>query len=174
VASLLGVRGSRTTVAAIGLALLAPTPAVAQSDGVFVDPDSPTGKQYQLPLESARRQADPSSDGRIAPPGARPSGTGPAALFGEGIATASRAGKPSSSGGSGGKSKPGGTAGGSNGSTSAPTTDSGSSNPVQAAVSNPGAPSGGVGSTLLIAAGGGLVLLIGGLAGFVIRRRSAD
>jgi hypothetical protein len=168
------VRGSRTSVAVVGLALLVPAPAAAQSGGVFVDPDSPTGKQYQLPLESARRQADPSSDGRLAPPGARPSGTGPAALFGEGIARASRAGKRSSSGGSGGKSRPGGMAGGSKGSSSSPKTDSATSNTVQAAVSNPGAPSGGIGSTLLIAAGGGLVLLIGGLAGFVIRRRSSD
>lgn len=173
-ASLSVMRGSRTSVAVVGLALLAPAPAVAHGGGVFVDPDSPTGKQYQLPLESARRQADPGSDGRLAPPGARPSGTGPAALFGEGIAKASHAGKRSGSSGSAGQSKPDGKAGGSNGSSSSPKMDSGSSSSVQAAVSNPGAPSGGIGSTLLIAAGGGLVLLIGGLAGFLLRRRSAD
>jgi hypothetical protein len=167
-----GVRGSRTSVAIAGLALLVAGPAAAQNGGVYVDPDSPTGKQYQLPLESARRQADPSSDGRLAPPGARPSGTGAAALFGEGIAKASGAGKRSSSGGSGSKSKPSGTAGGSKRSSSSPKKDSTSSNTVRAAVSNPGAPSGGLGSTLLIAAGGGLVLLVGGLAGFAIRRRS--
>jgi hypothetical protein len=141
---------------------------------VFVDPDSPTGKQYQLPLESARRQADPGSDGRTAPPGARPTGTGAAALFGEGIASARRAGKGSDTGRSGGKAKPSGTTGGSNGSSASTTLDSPSSSTLQSAVSHPGAPSGGIGSTLLIAAGGGLVLLIGGLAGFVIRRRSTD
>ena len=162
------MRGRRTFSAAVGLALLAPVPAAAQSDGVFVDPDSPTAKQYAIPLESARRQADPDGDGQVAPPGGRPPGTDPAALFGEGIASASRAGKSSKSKRSGSKSdsKAGGTA--SDGASS-----SGSKDPVQAAVSNPGAPSGGVGSTLLIAAGGGLVLLIGGLAGFVLRRRAA-
>ena len=55
------------------LALLVPR-AAAQSDGVFVDPDSPTGKQYQLPLESARRQADPGGDGRLRLRDARPRG----------------------------------------------------------------------------------------------------
>lgn len=168
------MRWRTTSAAVIGLALLAPAPAAAQSGGVFVDPDSPTGKQYQLPLESARRQADPSSDGRLVTPGARPGGTVPAALFGAGIARASRAGKRSSSGRSGGTSKSGEPTRGSNDSSSSPTIDSSSRNSVQAAVSNPGAPSGGIGSTLLIAAGGGLVLLIGALAGFVIRRRSSD
>ena len=31
--------------------------AIAQEDGVFVDPDSPAGKEYALPLDSARRDA---------------------------------------------------------------------------------------------------------------------
>jgi LPXTG-motif cell wall-anchored protein len=170
------VGASRTSVAVAiaGLALLVPGPAAAQNGGVYVDPDSPTGKQYQLPLESARRQADPSSDGRLAPPGARASGTGAAALFGEGITKASAAGKRSSSGGSGGKSTPGGRGGGSDGSSSSRKTDSASSNTVRAAVSNPGAPSTGIGSTLLVGAGAALVLLAGGLAGFVVRRRSTD
>jgi hypothetical protein len=35
---------------------LAPT-AVAQEDGVFVDPDSPAGKEYAIPLDQARRDA---------------------------------------------------------------------------------------------------------------------
>ena len=163
------MRGRRTSSVAVGLVLLAPVPAAAQSDDVFIDPDSPTAKQYAIPLESARRQADPSGDGQLAPPGARPTGTGPAALFGEGIAAASRADKRSGSKDSRGQSKSRGTA-----SSGSATGSAGSDNPVQAAVSNPGAPSGGIGSTLLIAAGGGLVLLIGGLAGFVLRRRSAD
>lgn len=168
----MSVRGSRLTIAAVGLVLIAPESGVAQT-GVYVDPDSPTGKQYQIPLESARRQADPESDGRTAPPGGRPAGTGPAALFGEGIASASRAGKQSSSSGSKGGSKSKGS-GRSNGSSASGTTGSaGASNTLQSAVSNPGAPAGGIGSTLLIAAGGGLVLLIGCLTGYVIRRRSS-
>ena len=50
----------RSRIAALGLlagALLMPAPAQAQD--VFVDPDSPSGKEYAIPLESARRGADP-------------------------------------------------------------------------------------------------------------------
>ena len=43
------------------LALAAPVRA-QEEDGVFIDPDSPSGKEYQLPLETERRQADPSRE----------------------------------------------------------------------------------------------------------------
>jgi hypothetical protein len=36
--------------------------AFAQEEGVTIDPDSPPGKEYALPLDSARGQAAPSSD----------------------------------------------------------------------------------------------------------------
>jgi hypothetical protein len=174
VASLVLMRGSRTSLVALVLVLLAPPiPAAAQNEGVFVDPDSPTGKQYQVPLESARRQADPRGDGRVAPPGGRPTGTSAAPLFGEGIVTSQR-GKGSSNG------DPANTSDSRRKdkrqvSPSSPSSGSpGARGAVQAAVSNPGAPSGGVGSTLLIAAGGAIVLLAGGLAGVLMRRRSPD
>lgn len=57
--------------------------AGAQSDGVHVDPESPAGKEYALPLESARRDAAggaPSSGGATSS-----GGSDPAPLFGEGI-----------------------------------------------------------------------------------------
>ena len=54
--------------------------AVAQSDGVFVDPDSPAGKEYALPLEEARREAAPPGQGSD---GAKDSDN---PLFGAGIA----------------------------------------------------------------------------------------
>jgi len=172
VASLVAVRGSRICFAALGLALVAPVPAAAQSDGVFVDPDSPTAKQYAIPLESARRQADPGGDGRLAPPGARPPGTGAPPLFGDGIVATSSARRGSSSGNPGGATR--GTKRDSSSSSPSTAGSTDSSSPVEAAVTNPGAPSSGIESTLLIAAGAALVLLIGGLAGFVLRRRSTE
>jgi hypothetical protein len=56
------------------LAMAAP-PAFAQQDGVFVDPDSPSGKEYAVPLDQARGEA---AGGGKSAPGEEP-------LFGEGI-----------------------------------------------------------------------------------------
>jgi|SRR5829696_7351368 len=39
------------------VAAFAAPPAAAQEDGVFVDPDSPAGKEYAIPLDEARREA---------------------------------------------------------------------------------------------------------------------
>ena len=58
---------------------------MAQADGVHVDPDSPAGKEYALPLDSARREATPGVGGSNPP------------LFGAGISPAggsSREGGP--------------------------------------------------------------------------------
>jgi len=40
-------------------ALSAPSAALAEEPGVNVDPRSPAGKEYAIPLEEARRQAAP-------------------------------------------------------------------------------------------------------------------
>jgi hypothetical protein len=56
--------------------LLAPAGARAQEDGVTVDPNSPSGKEYDIPTERARRDAGggkKKSDDKKAP------------LFGEGV-----------------------------------------------------------------------------------------
>ena len=85
-------------------------PAAAQDDGVFLDPDSPAGKEYAVPLEEARRQAiGGGGDG-----GADPSSGQP--LFGEGIARA----EGSSSGNDGGGSPDGGGSRGGTGAAGAP------------------------------------------------------
>ena len=60
--------------------------SLAQRNGVTVDPDSPTAKQYKLPIESARERANPRGDGKLVPPGAPPAGAAAAPLFGVGIA----------------------------------------------------------------------------------------
>ena len=49
-------------VMAVLASLLLAAPASAQEDGVFIDPDSPSAKEYSLPLESERRQADPEQE----------------------------------------------------------------------------------------------------------------
>jgi hypothetical protein len=65
-----------TRLALIALLLLVVAPsAAAQEDGVFVDPDSPAGKEYAVPIDQARGEAAGTAN---RPPGEEP-------LFGEGI-----------------------------------------------------------------------------------------
>lgn len=68
---------------AVACALVAPSAAAAQ-EPVQLDPDSPAGVEYQLPLDQARRDAAPDAGGG----GPRSDGGsgGPAPLFGAGIA----------------------------------------------------------------------------------------
>src|SRR4029078_6878430 len=61
---------------ALGLAgltfALGTAPAVAQEPVVFIDPGSPSAKEYALPFESERRQADPGTpQGAAIPQGQR-------------------------------------------------------------------------------------------------------
>ena len=141
------------------------TDAAAQEPGVFfdpVDPDSPSGKEYAIPLESARRQADP----RGAPPTGA-SRAGSAALFGEGV-LASGKGSPNSSGDrSAGKDRRGGEGADT---TTRPRADVPAV--VGSAASRPAAPDGGIATPILVLGLGLLVVLIGVLAGVVIRRRA--
>lgn len=65
------------TIAALTLALTAPA-AVAQEEGVTVDPGSPSGKEYALPIDKARRDAT-GGGGRSSTPGR------PTPAFGEGV-----------------------------------------------------------------------------------------
>jgi len=74
-------------VAGASISILAAAPADAQ---ITYDPDSSAGKQYQLPVETARRQAGAESS-----TGSQPAGRGPGAPAGRGP------GAPSS-GGAGG------------------------------------------------------------------------
>ena len=59
--------------------------AAAQSDGVFVDPDTPAGKEYALPLDKARQDVAPGA-------GVQGSEGGDAELFGVGISKKSGGG----------------------------------------------------------------------------------
>lgn len=176
-------RSARNTAAmrsqrALGLATLvsalgAPS-AVAQDPGVFIDPGSPSAKEYALPFESERRQADPGhpSDAPI------PQGQRVSPAFGEGIEPAGSAGGTSkssqgsvgSTGGSGaGADESAGSGNGAGGGTSSE--DGASDATIRAATANPGAPGGDLGSTVAIAGGALLILAAGIAAGVVLRRR---
>lgn len=62
--------------------------AAAQDDQVFVDPGSPSGKEYALPIDRARQQAATRAKQR--------SGTQKAPLFGEGVNDGATAKSPAS------------------------------------------------------------------------------
>lgn len=144
------------TVITILIALAAfPSTALAQT-GVHVDPESPAGKEYAIPLEQARREAG-GTDGGAARPGAQ------APLFGQGIGdsstSAGSAGGDPSAAGRGDAGQAGAGAGGSP--AAAPETSKSAA--VAAAV-------GGGSSTALTAAIIGAVLLAAALAGVALRR----
>jgi hypothetical protein len=91
----------RAVVAFLVASLALPTAAQAQGPGVFVDPDSPAGTEYAIPLEEARRHGAPGAEPR---PGG---GNADPPLFGEGItrapgASAAEGGSARSGGGSAG------------------------------------------------------------------------
>jgi hypothetical protein len=144
--------------------LLLAAPAFAQEEGVSIDPDSPSAKEYTIPLESERRQADPGQEASAAiVQGAR---TAP--LFGAGIGSAGDAGgaRPDSS-----ASEPRASSQAGDG----PRRDApqaGDPEVLRAATSNPGPPAGGIGVALTIGGAAVAVLLIGGLAGLLWRRRA--
>jgi hypothetical protein len=140
------------------------TPAHAQ---VFVDPDSPSGKEYAIPLESARRHADPG----YARGTKVQSGTRTAPLFGAGIV----AKRPASSDEDARKSTRKGSADGQAGGRS----EDGVSRvglsadvrkAVTAAASRPGTPDGGLGLPAILTVTLGL-LGTGVGVGALLRRR---
>jgi hypothetical protein len=158
--------------AALALLMLVAASAPAQ---VFIDPDSPSAKEYAIPLERERRQADPD----VAPGGGVVQGDRSSPLFGAGIepGEASSGGSDSAaqspSGAGRGGAEPNGAArsgsgavGGARDATAGDPPDA-----VRAAAANPGAPDGGIGTPLLIAGIAAAVLAIGGAAGFLLRRR---
>jgi len=148
--------------ALVGL-LLAASPASAQDPGVQVDPDSPSGREYDIPLASARRDAQPGVD-RSAP-----ATSAETPLFGEGITTKDSSSSAPAKGGSR-QPRPRGKR-----PAKAPA-PSRTVEPAPAAVriaaANPGAPGGGAGTTALFVLGGVLVLGAGVGAGVLVKRAS--
>jgi hypothetical protein len=156
------MRGCVLPVAMLLLLLSLAAPAGAQ---VHVDPDSPTGQEYDIPLERARRQA--SSNPQAA---SQPSRSASEALFGEGIEPAAGA-----SSGDGGSASGGSTSGGSGKRRAGrpPKAERDVPATVQAAVESPGAPGDGSTSALLLGGIAALVLAGGVAAGLALRRRGS-
>ena len=149
-------------------------PAGAQEEGVFVDPDSPTGKEYAIPFESERRRADPSaaSGGSSATQRAQLFGTG--IVADAGAATASRAEDTATAARSSGSSGRRGGSGNAASDAGRPSgTDHDARAVVAAATRNPGAPSGGLSTVAIIGLVAAGALLIGAIAGLLLRRTRA-
>jgi hypothetical protein len=124
--------------------------AIAQDDGVHVDPKTPAGKEYALPLDSARRDAAGGAD--------TGSTSGAAPLFGAGISRRDAQGT-----GKGGQKR---SANGTEDNGAATDGETSSSKTVAAAVAKNGTGLSGGLLTGLIALG---VLLIGGIVGLSLR-----
>ena len=142
--------------------LLVAAPASAQEDGVFLDPDSPSAKEYQLPLESERRQADPEQE----PSAGIVQGERSSPIFGTGIVGGDESERARSGSQSNKDDAPASSRSGE------PQPDQRDAEIVEAATSNPGPPAGGVGVALIIGGVAVGVLLLGGVAGLLLRRRA--
>ena len=161
---------TRSVTAFLVGALALPAMAQAQGPGVFVDPESPAGTEYAIPLEEARRHGAPDAEPR---PGA---GDAAPPLFGEGITPS-----PGGSAGGAGSAAPGGggepgAGGGRGGDPGAPNATDGEAEAQEAAqdrrrssMAIEAAAQGG--SDALLTAGiAGAVLALGLLVGFGLRR----
>ena len=151
-----------TGAIAIGLASLAVGAggAMAQHNGVFVDPDTPAGKEYALPLDTARRHAT-GGQSRATRDGDRP------ALFGAGISRRGGAeDKVEAEDGGGSTDETPSNAARGSGSESGADDGAGARGAVAKVIADSGGgPSPGV-LTTLIAVG---VLLVGGAVGMLLR-----
>lgn len=145
-------RRAACALAVVGL-LAVGGEAAAQSDGVFVDPDTPAGKEYALPLDRARQEAAPNTGGQGSQPG-------DAELFGAGISKKDGGGGRGNGAGSGER----GSADEERGSSQGGGTIDARSVAEAATASSSGISSGWL--TALIAFG---VLLVGGIAGLALR-----
>ena len=158
---------SSPLIALLVLVVAAP-PAIARDDGVSVDPDSPAGVEYAVPLDQARREATGTAGGGSA-------GTDRGQpLFGVGIEPSS-AGSGGGGGakGSGGSGRSAGTGGGSSGGgTQAGAGEAGGNGASAAAIEV--AASGGSSTGLLSAGIAVAVLLLGLLGGLGLRRVLRD
>ena len=142
---------SHSLLAALVMCLALAAPALGQDPQV--DPDSPAGTEYELPLDRAREEAGAGADTGGSSSGA----TGETPLFGAGV-------EPSKSQARRGTDSDPATV-----ASVEPDDVTGTPGTVRAQAP---APDGGGGGLLAIGAGAGGVLLLGGLAGLLWRRRS--
>jgi hypothetical protein len=146
------------------LALPATAAAQRNDDGVYVDPDSPTSKEYAVPAEEARRDASGGGSGGSSAGGsdAESGGGARAPLFGEGVDDGS--GKGGGADGAGGS--PGSDRAGAMDSANPSSVDSDSAGNITSADEDEGL------STGLVIGGIALVvLLVGGGLAYALKRR---
>jgi hypothetical protein len=167
---------TRSLIAFLIALLALPAGAAAQRGGVFVDPETPAGTEYAIPLEEARRQGA----GREKGGGGGGSGSQP--LFGVGIErvpSGSAAGGESAGGGAGASGGGGPSAGagesGGGGEGGSAGRDRRGAEGLQSARDRPApvaveAAARGGSDALLTAGIAGSVLAIGLLVGFGLRR----
>ena len=143
--------------------LLLASPAVAEKPGVHVDPDTPAGKEYAIPIDQARREAQGTSQ-----PNTGHGSNGSAPLFGAGISPRSGGGAGSSDRGRGshGSSK-GGTVGARKSGGNPSQGERGASRPRAAIVASTDTGGAAAFQTATLVAA---VLLAGGLLGSVLHR----
>jgi hypothetical protein len=165
------MRAAIATGVAVGT--IGASPAVAQTGaqtgldpGVHVDPSSPAGKQYAIPIATARTiaaggQGQSSSNSNpdvplfgvgVTPAAGRDARTAPAHTRGASRHAGSRAGRPKAAGGS----------------------PSASSTPpvLDSSIRRSAGAVAGSNAWLVLAGGGALVFVLGGAGGLALRRRS--
>lgn len=150
---------------AILLALAAPAPAYAQGSDPQVDPDSPAGTEYELPLDRARQEAGGGGSGGSSGSSGSRGTTDEAPLFGEGVA--SGAGSENAKPAPKEDTDP-------DAATTASLEPDGTSGTPEAVRAQAPSPDGSSGDLVAIGTGAGGVLLLGGLAGLAWRRRSSS
>ena len=151
----------RRCALALTLISLIACPAAAAQRGVTIDPDSPTAKEYALPLDSARRAAN---GAKAQPSTASPEeeSQAPAPLFGEGVGEDPKSPSGKSKRKTGTVTGPGAT----------PDAAPGIDAVVRSAARTPGAPDGGgIGTGLLVIGIAAAVVGTGAGVGLALRRR---
>jgi len=144
------------------LALSAPA-AVAADDEIFVDPGSPSGKEYALPIDRARKEAARDTKGAK-----DAKGQSATPLFGEGVDAASTPGASGRRAGGGGK------AAADDANPSAAGTGAGSRETAPKTLkAQAAAPDGGIGVAAIIGGVSVGVLLLGAAIGVLLRRRAS-
>lgn len=157
--------------------------AAAQDDEVFVDPGSPSGKEYALPIDEARQQGAAKQKPKPSAERAKPP------LFGEGVepkragTTTPQAAPERRDAGSRDDAKRAKARAADNRRAKAAAREKAAAEAAARAAeevartralrAQAASPDGGVGFAAMIGAGVG-VLLIGGLAGLLLRRRAAQ
>jgi hypothetical protein len=142
-------------------------PAQAQEPGVTIDPNSPAGAEYALPLDDARDTGagGPRSSGQDSP------------TFGVGIerpqGAQGNAGSGGAAAGDGGSAGDEGSAteSGSRSTERSANTETSPSAKRPPSASLAATPQGGTGSSFMVAGGAAMVVLAGTLLGLVVRRR---